>query len=1061
MWLVRAAMRRPITILMVILGIALFSILAIYRMPVDIFPKLGTPVLYVAQPYGGMDPKQMEGYLVNYYEYHFLYVNGIDHVESKSIQGVALLKLVFHEGTDMSQALAETVAQVNRSRAFMPPGTVPPFIMRFDTGSVPVGYLVLSSATRTLGEIQDLALFRVRPMFATLPGVSAPPPFGGSQRTIVVQVDPARLRSYQLSADDVVQAIARTNTIVPSGSVRIGDFTRMTPVNSIMEEVSKLDEVPIRTGAGPAVYLRDVGYAKDSSDILTGYALVNGKRTVYIPVTKRADASTLTVVGRVKSELSAMQAAVPEDIRVSFEFDESGYVINALRALTIEGLLGALLTGFMVLLFLRSFRSSLIVIITIPLALLSAIVALWAMGQTLNLMTLGGLTLAIGILVDESTVAVENIHSHLRRGGLTARAVMNATVEVAVPLLLAMLCVLAVFVPSFFMVGVARALFVPLALAVGFAMAASFLLASTLVPILSVWLLKAHHEGTEGGRSSFARIQNRYGQAVARLVRLRWPLVAAYLVLTLPIVYLAGTSLGTDIFPNMDNKQLQVRVKAPPGMRVERTEMLARKVLEAIAAEVGSKNISISLGFVGVQPSSYPVNTIFLWTSGPHEAVFKVALHPETPIATEELQERLRRRIAGIAPGTKITFEAADLVSQVMSFGAPTPIEIAVTGSDLVNSQSFAAKIADQLIKVPALRDIQIAEALEYPTLQVTLDRERAAQLGLTVTDVGRALVPATSSSRFTQPVYWADPKSGIAYQVQVEVPQAMMNSVEDVENVPLMSNGSLGPLVGDVARVSFSTSIGEYHRYNMQRMVTITANVFNQDLGEASRQVFTALGKAGEPPRGVKVNVRGQVEPMRQLIGSLTLGVLAAVVAIFLLLAGYFQSLRLALTAMFTIPAVIAGVLIALLITGTTLNIQSFMGAIMAIGVAVANAILLTTFADRYRREGANAEQAALEGAKSRLRPILMTTAAMIAGTIPLALGAEQTAPLGKAVIGGLIGATLATLAVLPAAFAILEGRAPRFTPSLDPDDPEGKYFPAASGVANGLQHSATEGEL
>src|SRR5713226_10217171 len=492
MWLINAAMRRPITVLIAVIAISLGSVLAYLRMSVDIFPDLNLPVIYVAQPYGGMDPAQMEGYLVSYYEYHFLYITGIEHVESKSIQNVGLIKLYFHPGTDMSQALAQTISYVERSRAFMPPGTVAPFVVRYDAGSVPVGQLVFSSETRGVGEIQDLALFRVRPMFATLPGVSAPPPFGGNQRTVVIHVDPDRLRQYDMSPEQVIRAVASGNTILPAGNVRIGDINRLAPINSVVPQIQELANLPIRVGAGPDVYLRDIGTVENSSDVLTGYALVNGRRTVYIPVTKRADASTVEVVSRVRSELPRMQALVPDDIKVSFEFDQSTYVKNAIRGLILEGALGALLTGLMVLLFLRDLRSSLIVVITIPFALLAALVGLWLAGQTMNIMTLGGLALSIGILVDEATVAIENIHTHLERREPRAHAVLEAGRETVTPLLLAMLAVLAVFVPSFFMVGISRALFIPLA--VGFAMLASFVLATTVVPVLSTWLVREKHE---------------------------------------------------------------------------------------------------------------------------------------------------------------------------------------------------------------------------------------------------------------------------------------------------------------------------------------------------------------------------------------------------------------------------------------------------------------------------------------------------------------------------------------------------------------------------------------
>src|SRR6184192_2920214 len=473
--------------------------MAIRQMKVDIFPKLGAPAIYVAQPYGGMDPSQMEGYLTYYYEYHFLYITGIEHVESKNIQGIALMKLNFHADTDMSQAMAEVVSYVNRARAFMPPGAVPPFIMRYDAGSVPVAQLVFSSATRSPGEMQDIALNRVRPIFATLPGVSAPPPFGGSQRTIVVRVDPEKLRQYRLSPDEVVFAVNRASTVLPSGNVRTGDLIRIANTNATLGgNVQELLDAPIRIGAGPTVYLRDIGTISDTADIVVGFAHVDDKRTVYIPVTKRADASTLDVIRNVRNALPAMRNVAPEDVKIDLVFDQSRYVTGALNGLIGEALLGAFLTGLMVLVFLRDLRSSLIVIVTIPFSILAAVVGLWVTGQTINIMTLGGLALAVGVLVDEATVTIESIHTHLASGVSRARGVIEASRKTAVPRLLAMLSVLAVFLPSLFMAGIGRQLFVPLSLAVGFAMLASYLLSSTLVPVLSVWMLRAGHREEAG-----------------------------------------------------------------------------------------------------------------------------------------------------------------------------------------------------------------------------------------------------------------------------------------------------------------------------------------------------------------------------------------------------------------------------------------------------------------------------------------------------------------------------------------------------------------------------------
>jgi multidrug efflux pump subunit AcrB len=1041
MWLINLALRRPITILVAILGIALCSILAFIRMPVDIFPNLNLPVIYVAQPYGGMDPAQMEGYLVSYYEYHFLYITGIEHVESKSIQNVGLIKLYFHPGTDMSQALAQTISYVERSRAFMPPGTVSPFVVRFDAGSVPVGQLVFSSATRSVGEIQDLALFRVRPMFATLPGVSAPPPFGGNQRTVVIRVDPDRLRAYHMSPEEVIKAMAAGNTILPAGNVRTGDVNRLAPLNSVVPQIQELGSLPIRIGAGPTVFLSDIATVQNSSDILTGYALVNGRRTVYIPVTKRADASTLDVVKRVKAALPNMQTLVPEDIKVSFEFDQSTYVKNAIRGLMVEGALGAMLTGVMVLLFLRDMRSAFIVVMTIPFALLAAVVGLWLTGQTVNIMTLGGLALAVGILVDEATVAIENIHTHLAQGQPRARAVLEAARETMTPRLLAMLSVLAVFVPSFFMIGVTRALFVPLSLAVGFAMLASYVLSSTLVPVLSAWLLREEHI-VGHDQSFFPRVQREYGRLLEGMLRAHWLVIAGYIVVAAAGVLLMGRHLGTDIFPTVDTGQFQLRLRAPTGTRVERTELIALQALEAIGAEAGPDNVAITLGFVGTQPPSYPINTIYLWTSGPHEAVLLVALRPHSHIGLEEFKERLRHKLPALLPDTSISFEAGDIVSQIMNFGAPTPIEVAVNGPNLAANRAFAGTVMAEMQKVSALRDLQFGQPLDYPTLDIKVDRERAGQLGVTVEQVGRALVAATSSSRFVQPNYWRDPASGVAYQVQVEIPQSRMSSIEDVESVPAMADGAPHPLVGDVAQVSYGTMPGEYDRYNQQRMITITANIAGKDLGSVASEVAAAIQRAGDPPRGVAVNIRGQIPPMNQTLSGLGLGLVLAIVVIFLLLAANFQSPRLAFVVLSTAPAVIVGVAVALWLTGTTLNVQSFMGAIMAIGVSVANAILLVTVAERSRLEGQSAEAAAGAGARSRLRPILMTSMAMIAGMIPMALalgeGGEQTAPLGRAVIGGLTASTVAVLLILPAVFALVQRRASRASASLHPDDME-----------------------
>lgn len=1044
MRLVLFALRRPISIVVAVLALAFFSGLAIRRMPVDIFPNLGAPVIYISQPYGGMDPSQMEGFLTYYYEYHLLYVTGIEHVESRNVQGAALLKLVFHPGTDMNQALAEVVSYVNRSRAFMPPGTVPPFITRFDAGSVSVGQLVFTSPIRSPGELQDLALNRVRPLFATLEGVSAPPPFGGNQRTIVVRLNPERLRAYRVSPEEAIEAVNRSSAVYPSGNVRTGDLTRIASGNFVLGgNLSELLDAPLRPGASPAVYLRDIATIESGTDIITGYAHVNGKRTVYIPVTKRADASTLRVLERVRKALPDMRRLVPEDVAISLEFDQSSFVAAAIDNLVKEGLLGALLTGVTVLLFLRDWRGALIVVTTIPVALLAALIGLWSLGQTINIMTLGGLALAVGVLVDEATVEIENIHTQMAGGASRARSVLDACRRTAIPRLLAMVSVLAVFVPSFFMTGVGRQLFVPLSLAVGLAMIASYLLSSTLVPVLSIWILRpSHASGAEGW------LHRIYGKYLDVVLALRWPVAALYLASTAALLWVLVPGLARELFPRSDAGLLQIRLRAPAGTRIERTEVVALKALEAIKQEAGEGNVRITTGFIGTHPPSYPVSNIHLFTSGPHEAVLKVALAPSAATRGEELRERLRARLHQALPDVGVLFEPGDIVGQVMSFGAAAPIEVAVQGPDLAADRVFAAKVQTELARLDILRDLQYAQTLDYPTLDITVDRDRAGQFGLTMADVARSVVAATSSSRFVEPNYWRDPASGNAFQIQVEIPQNRMASPDDLKDLPVMRDHQPRPTLGDLAGVKTGRTMGLVERYNMQRVISLVANLHGSDLGDAGRQIRSALQRAGQPPRGVSVLVRGQIPPLEETSTSLRNGLAISMAVVFLMLAAFFQSFRISAAVILTLPAVVLGSAVFLRITGSTLNVQSFLGAIMAIGIATANSILLVSFAEPSRREGSSAREAARSGAHGRMRAILMTACAMIAGMVPLALGmgegGSQTAPLGRAVIGGLLGATIATLTVLPALYAVLMGRAPAQSASLDPTDPSGKYYEA-----------------
>ncbi len=1034
MSLPRLALRHPYAVIVAVIAILLGAWQAQEKMARDVFPPLGIPTIYVAQPYGGMDALQMEGYLTYYYEYHFLYIAGIEHVESKNIQGASIMKLQFHPGTDMSAALSETIAYVNRSRSFMPPGTPGAFVTRFDAGSVPVGNLVFSTEnpTRTVGQMQDAALNMVRPLFATLPGVSAPPPFGGSARTILINVKPDRLRAYGLSPDDVVKAMTEANTMSPSGNLALPNSYPIVPTNAVVKNIQDLAAVPLKVTAKGAVYVRDIGEVSDGSDLMTSIAIVNGKRTVYMPVTKRSDASTLSVVELVKQNLPKFKAACPEDINVTFEFDQSPWIIRAIEDLVKEGLLGAALTGLMVLIFLRDLRSVFIVVLQIPVALAASLLALWITGSTVNLMTLGGLALAVGILVDEATVEIENIHrrrtnfqvrspdgspreTNLEVRPTLRRIVLDASEETIGPRSLSMLCILAVFVPSFFMTGAAKALFLPLSLAVGFAMIASYLLSSTLVPILSIWWHRECGAAVPAAQKASQRLAPLFKPSIA----LRHLLVPAYLVGTLFAITLFLPFLGTEIFPQIDAGQLQLRLRAPTATRLETTEQIAQRVLAIIEEE---SPIATSMGLVGVHAPNYPVNLIHQWNSGPEEATLQIQLKPGSKPITE-LREKLRARFAQEFPGVSFSFEPADIVSRVMSLGSPTPIEVAVSGKDFAASRAHAETLRAKLAELKDLRDVQFSQTLDYPSVDVNIDRERAGLLGVKMSDATRSLVAATASSRFTVPNYYADPKTGQSMSLQIQVPQTMMKSLEDLRNLPVSSANQTTVLLRNIAKVSEGNVIGQYDRYNMSRTVSIIANLHDQPLGNVAKQVEKIIAE-NPAPTGVNVALRGQVPPMKELQSGLQTGLIIAIVTILLLLIANFQSLRLALIVLTTIPAALLGVVLALKLTGTTVNIQSYMGAIMAVGVAVANAILLVTFAHRAQLKGLSKGEAALESATTRLRPILMTSLAMIAGMIPMALAKSQTSPLAIATIGGLALATVATLLVLPAVYALLASK-------------------------------------
>ena len=1086
MGLIRSALRRPISILVIVMGLFFFGVNAVRNIKIDIFPELNLPVIFISHPYGGFTPTQMEAFFGKQYVSLLLYVSGVKSIETRNIQGLTLIKLTFYQGTNMAQAAAEVTTFTNRAQASFPPGSQPPFILRFDASTLPIGQLVLSSKTRSNNELMDLANVYVRASFTSVPGLVSPAPFGGNVRTVLIKINPELLRIHHLTPDQVVAALRDNNQATPAGNVRIGNYNYFTPANTTIKNIKEFGDIPIFKGAVDNVYMRDIAVIEDGADITTGYALVNGKRSIYLPVTKSADASTWEVVQNLKKALPRFQSQLPEDVILSYEFDQSVYVINAVKSLISEGAIGAILTGLMVLLFLGDKRGALIVVLTIPTSIISGVLFLYLFNQTINIMTLSGLALAIGILVDESTVTIENIHQHLALGKPKALAIWDACKEIAFPKLLILLCILAVFAPAFTMTGIPGSLFLPLAMAIAFSMITSYFLAQTFVPIMANWLMKGHahisakdgHTLTDkeeyaalgltaseeqdtwdqkkkllerslndgnGKLTRFEKFRNRFLRFLDRLFPYQGAVVILYTLLTCGLIAILFKSIGRDVLPKVNAGQFQVRLRAPDGTRLERTEEKTINALHILEDLVGKENIAVTSAFVGQHPGQFSTSPIYLFMSGPQEAVLQVALKDTYKEKLDLLKERFRHRMKATMPDVHLSFEPIELTDKVLSQGSPTPIEVRITGRDKRINEQYANKVIDKLRQIDYLRDVQLAQPIKYPTINIDIDRIRAAQMGVTLNDISRSLVAATSSSRYTEKNVWIDPKSNISYGVQVEVPENQMTSTNDINEIPVLSNESR-PVLGDVAAIKQDTSYGENDNIGALPYLSVTANINNKDLGTATKDVRTAIESLGDLPRGLSVETKGMTEVLSDTLSSLQLGLITAIAVIFLMLAANFQSFKVSLVVLSTLPAVLIGSLTALLLTGSTLNLQSYMGIIMSVGVSIANSVLLITNAEHLRMHTGNALLSAKESAALRMRPILMTSVAMVFGMLPMAAGwgdgGDQAAPLGRAVVGGLIASTFAALFILPLVFSWVQGKASTASVSLDPEDKESLHY-------------------
>jgi multidrug efflux pump subunit AcrB len=1084
--LIRAALRKPITILVLVAGLTFFGINAVRNIKIDIFPDMNMPVIYLSHPYGGYTPDQMESFFGKAYVNLLLYVSGVKSIETKNIQGLTLMKLTFYQGTNMAQAAAEVSAFSNRAQAIFPPGSQPPFILRFDASTLPVGQLVLSSSTRTNNELLDFANVYVRSSFSSIPGLVAPAPFGGNVRTIVIKVDPELLRAHNFTADQVVEALRVNNQTSPAGNVRIGDKNYLTPVNTTIKTVKDFENIPLFKGGVQNLYLKNVATVEDGADITTSYALINGKRSVYLAITKSADASTWDVVQNLKKAIPRFQALLPADVNLSYQFDQSGYVINAVKSLLTEGAIGAILTGLMVLLFLGDPRGALIVILTIPISIISGILFLSLFNQTINIMTLSGLSLAIGILVDESTVTIENIHQHLDMHKPKALAIWDACKEIAFPKLLILFCILAVFAPAFTMKGIPGALFLPLALAIAFSMIVSYFMAQTFVPIMANWLMKSHHikkgatsidmtdaeefaasgltaeeEGDtwdqkkilaeksmhdDGKKHSlFDKSRIRLLSFLSRLFPFSAWVVMAYVIIISGMAFLLLSNIGRDVLPKVNAKQFQVRLRAPEGTRVENTELEVVKALAVLDTLAGKDNIAITSAFVGQHPGLFSTSPIYLFMAGPHEAVLQVQLKEDFKINLEEFQDKFRDKIKSAMPEIKLSFEPIQLTDKILSQGSPTPIEVKIAGKNKEVNEEYANKLIEKLNKIAYLRDVQIGQSTKYPSINIDIDRIKAAQLGIDMSDISRSLTASTSSSRYTEKNVWVDQKAGLSYGVQVEIPENKMKSVNDINEIAVLKNQAR-PVIGDVATISQGTTHGENDNVGVIPLLSVTANLYKKDLGHATQDVDAAIKSLGPLPRGLTMEASGLSNVLTETLDSLQSGLVVAILVIFLMLAANFQSFKVSLVVLATVPAVILGALVLLVLTGSTLNLQSYMGMIMSVGVSISNSVLLITNAEQLRKHNGDAILSAKEAVALRMRPILMTSVAMVAGMIPMAAGlgegGDQASPLGRAVIGGLVASTFAALFILPLVFAWVQGKASTQSVSLDPEDKESTHY-------------------
>jgi CzcA family heavy metal efflux pump len=1039
MWIVALALRRPYTFVVMALVIILLTPLTLIRTPTDIFPNIDIPVVSVVWFYTGMAPQDMADRIVANSERGITTtVNDIEHMESQSVYGLGVIKVFFRPGTNVQGAIAQITAIAQTTVRSLPPGTTPPLIISYSASTTPIIQLGLSSKTLPEQQLFDLGQNFLRNYLATVQGAATPYPYGGKIRQIQVDLDLPKLQAYGLQPNDIVNAVNAQNIILPSGTIKMGSLEYNVEMNGTPETIAELNDLPVKTLNGSTLYMRDVAHIRDGFSPQTNIVRQDGNRGALMSIYKIGNSSTLDIVKGVKNIVAQASQALPPELKITSLFDQSLFVRASIYGVLREGLIAAALTAVMILIFLGDWRPTIVISISIPLSIFVSIILLGAIGQTINIMTLGGLALAVGILVDDATVEIENIERNLALGKEMRQAILDGAQQIAVPALVSTLSICIVFVPMFFLTGVAKFLFVPLAEAVSFAMLASYLLSRTLIPTLVMYIMRGHEHREEAPKSFLGRFQRGferkfedfrrgYEALLETTIEHRGIFVIGFLAFCLLSLGIFNF-LGQDFFPQVDAGLLRLHVRARAGLRVEETARLCDQVEATLRDEIPQGQLQTILDNIGLPNSGINQSYSSNGTMGTSDAEVLIALDPEHHPPTAGLMRHLRQVLPQKFPGVEFFFQPADIVTQILNFGLPAPIDVQIIGTDMYGSYDIAQQIANKMRHVPGTADVHVQQLLSLPTLHMDIERTRVTQVGLTARDVAQSALVSLSGSFQTSPNFWLNPKNEVTYQIAVQSPQYRMTSMKDLLNIPV--NSQQGPeLMGNLVQMTPATRAASVNHYNVVPVIDVYASTQDRDLGAVAAETDKIIDSfKGHLPRGTTIVVRGQVATMRSSFFGLGVGLAGAILLVYLLIVINFQSWLDPFIIIAALPGALAGICWFLLLTRTTLSVPSLTGAVMCMGVATANSILMVSFAREQMDEGIPAVKAAVAAGYTRVRPVLMTALAMIIGMVPMALGfgegGEQNAPLGRAVIGGLLFATIATLFFVPSVFAIFHGR-------------------------------------